>query len=586
MADPLAQFEAEATHLLAQALDTLAPDGAQLPSLSLEVPKAGQADLAAACFPLAKPLRRAPAQVADDLAKRLTALLDPNGWIARVDASSGYVNFHIRRQRLTETVVPLVLEQGEAYGSLDSRPGRVMLEHTSANPTGPLHVGRARNPIIGDTLARILRRGGWDLKTQYYLDDVGKQMAVLAWARENIDDADLPPAERQKPDYVGVRYYQEANRRLAGDEAANALVQQLMHASEQADEATLARLEAAYGPILGGMFQSMTVLGVEFDDVVKESQFIQNGETERVIKLLQLTPVSRAEEDGALWLDLSDYGVHGRSQRFVYRRSDGTSLYATRDVAYHLWKTEQADRLINVLGEDHKLHAKQVRVCLELLGARHVPEVVFYSFVTLPEGKMSTRKGRVVYLDDLIDEAVALAYNEVKKRRGDELDEATMRSIAKAVGVGALRYNIVRVQAEKAITFRWEDALNFEGASAPFLQYAYARCASILRKAGSDDVVGAPDVRLLVHAAEHALAMAIARLPRVIDEAGRRAAPHLVATYAQDLAACLNAFYRDCPVLTAPTADIRAARLGLVRASRLALHATLHTLGVPALEEM
>ncbi|MBI2078180.1 MAG: arginine--tRNA ligase [Euryarchaeota archaeon] len=199
---------------------------------------------------------------------------------------------------------------------------------------------------------------------------------------------------------------------------------------------------------------------------------------------------------------------------------------------------------------------------------------------------MSTRRNRVVFLDDLVDEAVDLAYEEVKKRRGDELDEKRMRAIAEAVGVGALRYNIVRVQPEKGIVFKWEEALNFEGASAPFLQYAHTRCAGILRKAGTrpswKESLGA----LVVHPSEHELLYQIARLPRVVDEAAAKDAPHMLAGYAQELAGSLSGFYRDCAVLNADSPQLRDARLLVVQAAKTALKNTLDLLGVPALEEM
>ncbi|HEX9816559.1 MAG TPA: arginine--tRNA ligase, partial [Candidatus Thermoplasmatota archaeon] len=204
---------------------------------------------------------------------------------------------------------------------------------------------------------------------------------------------------------------------------------------------------------------------------------------------------------------------------------------------------------------------------------------------SLPEGKMSTRRNRVVFLDDLIDEAVELALDEVKKRR-PELDARRQAEIAEIVGIGALRYNIVRVQPEKGIVFKWEDALNFEGASAPFLMYAHTRCASILRKAGRAPKWDAKFGALITHPSELELAYQIARLPRLIDDAAEKDAPHLIAGYAQELAGAMSAFYRDCQVLNADTPELMEARLAVVGAAKIALHTVLDVLGVPAPEEM
>jgi arginyl-tRNA synthetase len=578
MADPLREFQIEAQTLLEQGL------GPGSTSPVLERPPGGLADLAYPCFGLAKSQRRNPMEIAKDLAAKIAGTSD-RAWVARVESAGGYVNFFVDRTRLMEATLAAAHADGARFGTLPSKNLKVILEHTSANPNGPLHVGRARNPIIGDTLARILRRAGYDLETQYYLDDMGKQVALLAWGRQHLDGKALPQPQREKVDHDLVRFYQAANEKQEGNSEVQAAIQSLMHRSEQGDKAVLRQFEEAYRPVLDGMLASLKRIGVGFDSFQKESEFVLNGEVQRIIERLAKTPLSREESDGALFLDLSAHGIQGRSQRFVYRRRDGTSLYATRDVAYHFWKAERAQRLVNVLGEDHKLQAQQVRICLELLGGKVLPEVVFYAFVSLPEGKMSTRRNRVVFLDDLIDEAVDLALEEVKRRR-PELDAERQAEIAEMVGIGALRYNIVRVQPEKGIVFKWEEALNFEGASAPFLMYAYTRCASILRKAGRTPKWDPRLAKLITHASELELAYQIARLPRVIDDAAERDAPHIVAGYAQELAGSLSGFYRDCPVLNAESPQLVEARLAVVGAAKTALHAVLDVLGVPAPEEM
>jgi arginyl-tRNA synthetase len=207
---------------------------------------------------------------------------------------------------------------------------------------------------------------------------------------------------------------------------------------------------------------------------------------------------------------------------------------------------------------------------------------VYYAFVSLPEGKMSTRKGRVVNLDDLIDEAIELAYDEVKKRRTD-LSEERMREIARIVGIGSLRYNIARIQAEKQIVFKWEDALNFEGSSAPFVQYAHARACSILSKA--EGWGRKFDAKHLTNSQEMDLTKMVASFPSVIATCAEDRKTHVLAGYAQDLAAQFNQFYRFVPVLKSEGA-VRDARLALVEASMWTLRNSLNCLGLDAPEEM
>ncbi len=600
MAHPLAAFRAEAEDRLAAALDQVAPGTA--PRFTFAEPPTGMGDLAGACFPLAKQLKKAPAAIAEEVAQAATKRLDAERkgeagdpgapWVSRVEAAGPYVNLHVDPRRLTREVLRLAHEDPRRFGDLEPRAERVILEHTSANPTGPLHVGRGRNPIIGDTLVRLYRAAGYRTTAQYYMDDMGKQVAILAWAHENLDEERVTelvgPPQQEKSDHRLVRYYQAANRLMEEDDDVKQAIGRLVRATEEGDPGTLERIHKGYRDIFEGMLTTLKRLNVAFDETVHESRFVTGGDTAKVIqRLAEQKEVPVGEEGQALYLDLAKRGVSGKSTRFYFRRGDGTSLYATRDVAYHLWKAGQADRLVNVLGEDHKLQAKQVRICLELLGANVLPEVVFYSFVSLPEGRMTTRKGRVVHLDDLFEEATERAYQEVKKRRSEELSEDEMRRIAEAVGVGAVRFTIAKVQCEKAIQFKWEEALSFDGYAAPFIQYSHARVAGILKRAQESRLEPDPaQSDQLVHQSETALVKMLARLPLVIEEAAEKNRPHLVPQYAYDTAVALNAFYRDCRVLDAGTRERSAARLALVQAAGTALERALELIGVQAPDEM
>ena len=281
---------------------------------------------------------------------------------------------------------------------------------------------------------------------------------------------------------------------------------------------------------------------------------------------------------------MEPFGIKGRNTKFIFIRKDGTTLYATRDIAYHLWKAKHADILVNVLGEDHKLESKQVEIALKLLGEKTIPKVIFYSFVSLPGGKMSTRRGRVVYLDELIDECVKRAYDEVKKRREKELSEKRMKEIAEKIGIGSLRYNIIKVQPEKDMVFKWEEALNFEGNASPFIQYSHARACSILSK--KQDDIKDINATLLSHQSEISLIKKLASLPVIIDEACEVFKPHIITTYLYEVASLFNQFYRDCPVLPEKNIKRRIGRLALVDATRIVLQNGLDLLGIDAPKEM
>lgn len=574
--DPHASFQADFAAAVQAVLDRLAP-GATMPPLETP-PDAAMGDVGIPCFPLAKALRKAPAHIAQDLA----AELSPNGWVGRIEAVGPYVNAWIDGPRLAAQV----LTNPEAAVTAPHRPGRILLEHTSANPNGPLHVGRARNPILGDTLGRILRGAGHDVETQYYMDNLGRQVALLWYGKQHIDPASLEPALRDKSDHDLVRYYQAANERMTADPAVAAEVKDLVARLETADPDLLASVRAVYEACFAGMQESLQRLGVVHDSIKDESDLVAGGDVDAVIEGLRASPRWAQEADGANYLDLAAELEGNKSTKFFFTRRDGTSVYATRDVAYHHWKAKyvgEEGRLLNVLGEDHRLQSLQVSIALEELGHRR-PDVVFYAFVGLPDGKMSTRANRVVFLDDLLDEAVARARDAVASRRADELDDAQADAIAEAVGVAAIRFNIAKVQPEKPIQFRWEDALDFDGDSAPYLMYAHARARSLLRRAADAGITA--DGAALPGDGEVRLAKAISRFVPAIQEAADRHAPHRFCGYATELAAAFNEYYRDHPVLAAEDPAQAALRLSAVEAAAVALARAHAALGLTALDAM
>jgi arginyl-tRNA synthetase len=570
----MGKFEQFREEVAAAVRTALAELGAEA-DMVLERPPSGFADLAFPCFPLARKLRKAPDLIAKDLAGRMR----PGGMVEKIEAKGGYVNFFVCFPDMAQSVLEDALSTKERYGAGTPKGVRILLEHTSVNPTGPIHVGRARNPIIGDTLARILRHAGYDVTTEFYVNDVGRQVVIMAWGVKHLKLEAEP--ERDKDDYRYVLYYQQANKLLEERPEVVKEIDEMLYRLEHGDPEVVGLAKETCETVLKAIMESLKRINIGVDRFTFESRFVQDGSVDRVIQKLKQSEYSR-EEEGAYHLELESFGISGRETKWVFTRSDGTSLYTTRDLAYHTDKFTRTDEAINVLGEDQKLGMQELAAALTIMGVEKKPEVVYYAFVSLPEGRMSTRKGRVVNLDDLVDEAAELAYEEVKKRRTD-LPEERMRAIATVVGIGALRFNIARIQPEKQIVFKWEDALNFEGSSAPFVQYSHARACSILAKAG--DWSRTPDAKMLVSDSEKALLKKIAEFGSVVQDSAEGRRPHMLAVYAQDLAAEFNQFYRYMPVLKAEGAT-RDARLALVEASMWALRNALDILGLEAPEEM
>ncbi|MCU0632916.1 MAG: arginine--tRNA ligase [Methanolinea sp.] len=524
------------------------------------------ADLASTvAFGLAKIRKKAPAEIARELAASLATREEMRE--INVEALGPYLNFHFRRE-IIERALQEATRPG--YGSLSPRSERVVLEHTSANPNGPLHVGHIRNTILGDTLARSFRKAGYPLEVQYYVNDMGRQIAIVVWGFNTIADTPVPG---EKGDHHVARIYIAANRELEARPECVAEVDRLMQLVEKGDPATVLLFREAVTECLEGFRETLQRLGARHDRFVWESDFIRNGDTDRV--LAKISHMPECKNDGKLWLDLSSCGFE---KEYVLRRSDGTSVYAARDLAYHTWKGRNFDRVIDVLGADHKLIGAQLIATMGLLGER-APEIVHFEFVSLPEGSMSTRAGKFVSADELLDEVTRRAMEEVTARR-PELPETERQEIARSVALAAIRYDIVRISPEKSTVFDWKEALDFERQSGPYIQYAHARACSILEKAGEFE-----ECVILENEHEMALARQIIRFPMVIESVVRELKPHLLAGYARELADLFNAFYHFEPVLKSEGLT-RRSRLTLVKATRNTLAEALQTLGIDALSTM
>lgn len=541
-----------------------------------------QGDLALPCFPFAKQMGVAP----DVIAARIAGAMDTSSTaIGEVTATGGYLNIRADIAWLASRLLAQ---------SAPTQMGSILIEHTSANPNGPFHVGRARNAVLGDTMVQMHRAAGYDVTAEYYVDDMGKQVGILCWALENLSEeqvarllksADIDSSEHgphaDKPDHTRVRWYQAANLLKAQDESVDLGVTELVRLSEEADEGVLARFDAAYQPVLDGMLETLARMGIAFDSFTKESRFIVDGSVEIIMEKLQNSELHGVAENGAYFLELESKGVAGKSTKFFYRRGDGSSLYATRDIAYHQWKWGKSDRLLNILGEDHKLQSKQVGIALEEL-AIQVPEVVFYAFTKLADGKMSTRRGNVVFMDDLLDEARGRALEIVRGNRTDLADEV-LEEIAEAVGVSATRFNIARISPEKGITFRWEEALSLEGDSAPFIMYSHARACSIMRKAGEQELPDSIDV-IDLDATAIALIRRMSKMDDELHSAVNLARPNLLCAWLSGLAADYNRFYRENHVITDD--GINSRNLLLNDLARRYLRRGCEAVGIIPIEEM
>ncbi len=523
-----------------------------------EPEKPGLGDFAFACFDLAKEEKRNPVELALELSKEISV-----EDIKEISAVGPYVNFYVDWPALAKKLLPAI---DKNYGK--TKPNKfALIEHTSINPNASPHVGRARNAAIGDTLARILRLAGYKTEVHYYVNDVGKQIALLVWAagKKKLKFSELLDA------------YVQANKKLERDKKIEKEVFALLQKFENGDKKIMERFKNIVSICIEGQRKILKQLNMNYDFFDYESDYIIGKKTKEILKALEKKNIVFTDEENRKVMKYGD-------THMVLARSDGTSLYPLRDIAYSADKANWSKNGLNiiVLGEDQKLYFEQLSHALHGLGSEP-PKPVHYSFVLLPgSGKMSTRRGEVVLLEDFMKEAEKNAAKEIKKRY-PKLSAAKQKERAAAVAVAAVRYELIKTCPEKNIIFDLNKAVRFEGDTGPYLQYTYARAYSILRKAKR---AGRFDSSALKDAREIAVLKLLVQFPSVFERAAAELRPHLVANYMHSLADVFNEFYQNLRVLQAESAKERNARIMLVNASKNVLEIGLNLLGIEAVKRM
>ncbi|MBI4150752.1 arginine--tRNA ligase [Candidatus Woesearchaeota archaeon] len=537
----------------------------------LEVPPSPTlGDFAFPCFLLAKTMKKAPAIIANELSKSLRIK-----GVASIKANGPYLNFFVDKSLLADKVLHDILKD-KNYGSSGEGKGQhVLIEHTSNNPNADIHVGRARNSIIADAIVRILKFRGFATDVHYFVNDIGKQIAMLVLA-----------AKGKKPTYEQLlQLYVDFNTELKQHAELEQDVFQLLNKLENGDAKVKKQFRDIVDVCIAGHRAILKEANITFDHFDYESDYLFNKKTERVLQQLKETKKLFTDEQQRTVLDLKGFPEVESAMKspvLVLTRNDGTSLYPLRDIAYSMDKAVWAKgRNILILGEDQKLYFQQISAALSLLNVKP-PEIVHYAFIVLAEGKMSTRAGNVVLFSTFVQDAISRAKKEILARTPG-IKEKKLDELARIIGLGAIKFSVAKVSADKMITFDWNQALSFEGDSAPYCQYAHARINSILEKA---DKRGKVDASLLTHAAESILLTRLATFPDIVSSAATHLSPHIIVNYAKELAQDFTAFYHACPVLTAEDKHLVDARLALCEATKQVLQTALGLVGIDAPDSM
>lgn len=530
-------------------------------------------DLSFACFELAKKQKTNPKEVATELAAKLKKKL-PNE-ITDVKVVGGYLNFLLNKSIFLKKTIEQISKEKDKYGSVNIKKTKALIEHTSINPNASPHVGRIRNAIIGDILTRLLRFHGYNTEVHFYVNDVSKQIALMLLEFKGTETFD-------KLLGLYVRMSAELEKKPELEKQVFAMIEQI----EAQDKETIERMNKLVGICIEGQKKILEQLGIYYDSFDHESIYINM--MDKILKQLKKTGRLKKDLEGRYYLDQSNmswqFEKEMKSPIFVLTRSNGTGLYPLRDMAYTIDKLKSAPINIIVLGEDQKLYFKQFSAALDLLGYR-APRVVHYSYILLETKKgtkkMSTRRGEIILVEDFIKEAIDKAKAEIKKRKREKI---VSLETAKAIGIGAVRYTIARVEQNKTVAFDWEEALNFEGNSTPYLQYSYVRACNILKKLKKEKKKAKANYEN-VDEKEYTLAKQLDAFPSVASDALDQLKIHLLCNYTYKLCQIFNDFYETCSVIRAKPKD-KARRLELVRATKQVLANVLNLIGIPLVEAM
>jgi arginyl-tRNA synthetase len=539
-------------------------------------------DFAFPCFELAKLQKKNPALIAQETVARLKGKF-PKGAVKDVRAAGPYVNFFLDWSKLSGGIVKSIVTKADKYGKpARVKKERIMVEFSQPNPVHSMHIGHARGTFLGAGLSNLFEFMGHKVIRANYMNDCGLQVAKLVTAYQLWAENKTP---EEKPDVWLWKYYVKFHELAEADPTLDERARENLRLIDVVKDKTATALrDRIVRWCVDGFEQTYKNAGIRFDTYLYESRFRDRGK-KVVMAALKKGYAFESPEKTIVALTPERDGLPG----FVVLRSDGTGLYQTSDLGATIYKFEhyKLDRALWVVANAQNLYFKQVKRLFELLGYKWERNAIHFAFdlVRLPEGTMSSRKGKAVLLDDVLAKLTDMAYDEVNKRSPNEKEDSK-RKTAHAIGVGALKYAIEKIEPDKGITFNFQAMLNFEGNTGPYLQYAHTRCASVLRKAKEAKVKPrAAKVKWLA-AEEQALVKALADFPFVVQQAAKDMRVSYICNYAFDVATKFSSFYNACPVLKADMKETREFRLALVVATKTVLANALRILGMEPIERM
>lgn len=529
-----------------------------------------------------KPVSLRAQEIAIDITRELKNLNE----FSHIEAKNGYLNLYFSTQEYSNRIIKTIIEERESFGYGKTKNHKIMVEFSQPNTHKAFHVGHLRNVILGAAICNILEASGYEVIRTNYVGDIGLHVIKWLWNYMKFHAGEEPGKDKTR--WMGD-LYAEADRRLSENPEYESEVRELFNRWDNNDPEIVALWELTRKWSLEGFNQIYSQLGVSFDHIYYESEVEELGK-ELVDKLIKENIAEDERPDGPVIVRLDDLlGIKKEKYRvLVVLRSDGTSLYSTKDLALAIKKFEDYDlsRSIYVVDVRQSLYLRQIFKTLEIMGYSWAKKCyhLAYEIVKLPGNvTMSSREGTVVLLEDLVREAISRA-REIVENKNPSLNNKQKNKISKAVALGALKYTMLARDNTKIVTFDWESAMDFDGQAAPYIQYAHVRANSILKRSNSSYPEPIKPTHKL-HPAEIELIDLISRLPSEVQRAAEDYKPLHLTNLAYQIAKAFNDFYNQCPVIKAEP-EVRAFRISLVFSVKQTLTNVLNILGITAPDVM
>ena len=555
-------------NLLSQNIEVLTSE--EISQLIEIPPKPEMGDFAFPCFRLAKSYHKAPPMIAQDLKESI----GDQAFLSEIKVVGGYLNFYVYKAQYAQQIIDKY-NNATDYGCSDQGKDKtICIDYSSPNVAKNFHVGHLRTTIIGNSLYKIFSKLGYKVVRINHLGDWGTQFGklIVAYKKWGSREAVEEKGIEELMD-IYVKFHEEAEK----DDSLNDEARAWFLKMEQGNEEALEIWQWFRDISLKEFMRVYNILGMEFDSFAGESFY--RDKTADVIKRLTDDGLLK-ESQGAMIVPLDEYDM----PPCIVAKKDGSSIYATRDLAAILYRkaTYNFDRCLYVTGLEQKLHFAQVFKVIELMGNDYAKNLVHipYGLVSLKSGKISSRKGNVIFAEDLLRESINKTTSIIEEKNPDIPDK---EEVAKQVGIGAIIFNDLYNQRIKDVIFDWNKLLNFDGETGPYVQYTYARASSVLRKIG--EVPDTIDYTLLTDEASIGLLKEIERYPQVIKDAAERYEPSVIARYSIDLAHAFNKFYHECQI-NVEDETTKYTRTNVVKIARYIIKDALSLLGIQCPEQM